>query len=1134
MRKGLLLLSLVCASLVATAQAPSGAWQPSRPNVIPYDDEDAILKSAYRESPYFMELSGTWRQRQTDSSIIYTRQLEAEKVWREFKVYLNVRCGRAVRVILNDAEVGRAGDSRHWNEFLLDAHLRYGRANTLAIEALRNPKDALLEAENLHTGLNGDPYLVFKSDPNIDDFRAAADFDPVAAAGTLSLDISLFNSKKKGRYYVEAEIWNPKGHSFDRMGRWVVFDKSTHATIDFTRTWSGVDPWSAESPALYTLVLRLRNEKMEEEEVIAARFGFRTVQVNDGTLLLNGKPVTLKGVTYGIEHTEGYAGRERIRQDLTTMKRNNINAVRTSRFSPMDPFFYDLCDELGLYVVCDANLLPSSSQRHAVATDQDFVPLFEHRVENLYGKYKNNTSIIAWSLGDTRDNGVCMAAAYKRLKTLDTHRPVVFAGADYSDNTDLIALASPSARQLRQALSKASDRPLLMLASVAAENFADLGDLWPLAENSHQLQGGFVDAWPLSADKLSDLKGLYSPFGIALTKLSLDDAEFAVFNRNDFSDFSAYRLEYTIFTNLRPNITAGDLPVAISGGGADKVSVGIPPIDLHPGEELFIRFDLSRRAVPSSAADAIVGSQVFALPRKAAAKPKLNLDDKIVIAQTDSVDGHTRYRVHMHSSEAAIDCADATLLWLTSGMVEFVADSLTLRFKGHTDWQRTLVAFSTRQPEPGVACIDAMYRYSSAAGAHVCDVRQTLAFYATGDVVADYTLAPSERLREPLVPEVAVHHHFAENDLIAWFGLDRQVSLPSRHSGIVGSFRQPLGKGISRQDVRWCALDNNAYRGLFVDVPDTLFRFDADGRRLVVTPCLRPAAKPSFRIHLRPYARERFNTSSVIVSEEHPGQLTRGGERPQDFVSVAYPTIRASMLEPPVIQASASRFSAPLTVSIASPSKGTVRYTLDGTEPSESSPLYSAPITLTTTTIVKARVFADGVPPSFTATRRFSYDYIVASSFSRKPNTPYNVGTDTILFDGIRGSVDDLTRDWLGFSGSGVTTTLKLAKPIDVESVTLRYAHAPQLWAFAPRSVTLAFSADGTSFGDTVRVELPFDPADQASETPQVVELSIPADRPAAAFVRIVADAIPSIPAWHRAKGLKPWLLMDEVEVIEK
>ena len=194
-----------------------------------------------------------------DSSIIYTRQLEAEKVWREFKVYLNVRCGRAVRVILNDAEVGRAGDSRHWNEFLLDAHLRYGRANTLAIEALRNPKDALLEAENLHTGLNGDPYLVFKSDPNIDDFRAVADFDPVAAAGTLSLDISLFNSKKKGRYYVEAEIWNPKGHSLDRMGRWVVFDKSTHATIDFTRTWSGVDPWSAESPALYTLVLRLRN-----------------------------------------------------------------------------------------------------------------------------------------------------------------------------------------------------------------------------------------------------------------------------------------------------------------------------------------------------------------------------------------------------------------------------------------------------------------------------------------------------------------------------------------------------------------------------------------------------------------------------------------------------------------------------------------------------------------------------------------------------------------------------------------------------------------------------------------------------------------------------------------------------------
>ena len=274
-----------------------------------------------------------------------------------------------------------------------------------------------------------------------------------------------------------------------------------------------------------------------------------------------------------------------------------------------------------------------------------------------------------------------------------------------------------------------------------------------------------------------------------------------------------------------------------------------------------------------------------------------------------------------------------------------------------------------------------------------------------------------------------------------------------------------------------------------------------------------PETSPlNFRLRLRPYH----------------------GIDPMTLHGYDFPRMDAGLLDPPTIEVSQQRFTAPLTVTLSSTAKGEIRYTLDGSEPDGSSPLYTRPITLTTTTVVKAKVFAKEVPPSFTATRKFSYDYIVATTFSRKPSTPYNVGADSILFDGVRGSVDDLTRDWIGFSGTGVTTTLRLSKPIDIDYVTLRYAHAPQLWAFAPRAVTLAFSSDGVTFGDTVSVELPFDPSEQSSEQPQVVELSVPARRQAAAYVRVLSEAIPSIPAWHRAKGLKPWLLMDEVTVVEK
>ena len=96
------------------------------------------------------------------------------------------------------------------------------------------------------------------------------------------------------------------------------------------------------------------------------------------------------------------------------------------------------------------------------------------------------------------------------------------------------------------------------------------------------------------------------------------------------------------------------------------------------------------------------------------------------------------------------------------------------------------------------------------------------------------------------------------------------------------------------------------------------------------------------------------------------------------------------MVEPPDIKASELRFSKPLSVTLSSKSKGEIRYTLDGSEPDETSTLYTNPFVLTSTTVVKARVFVKNGSPSFTSMHKFNYDYIVKTDFSRKPNTPYN------------------------------------------------------------------------------------------------------------------------------------------------
>ena len=1068
-RLSVLLLFWIAALATATAQP-----LPARANVTPYYEDADIEKGAYRESPYYMELTGSWQRQHTDSSVCYSREIDAEKNWADYLVYLNVRCGRAVHVYLNDYELGYADDSRHWNEFLLSPYLRAGRLNKLTIEAMTDARGALLEDKALLAGLNGEPYLLFKSDPGVVDYSIVADYDAATTSGIFTMYANVLCGKRKGKYYLEVELWDPQGHNFDRMGRWVVFSGKSKETLDLSRTWTGVQPWNAESPKLYTAIIRLRNERMEEEETVGTRFGFRRVEVKDGLLQLNGKAITIRGVTYGIEHTEGSASREQMRRDVETMKRHNINAVRTARFSPMDPYFYELCDRYGLYVVCDANLMPVSEQHQVVATDQNFLPLFERRVENLYGRYKNHTSIIAWSLGNSRDNGVCMTAAYKRLKALEKTRPVVFSGADHSESTDIIAPLLPEVANLKQSLKKQGTRPYIMLAAVDAAGFSRLEPLWQLVLGQRQLQGGFVDAWPLSETRLTELKQLFCPFDVSLSKISPDEGEFVVFNRNDFATFATTNLDYNIFTNRRSAITGGDLPVAVSAGSSDKVSMRIPHVDLQAGEELFIRFNLTTR-------------------RNARQPWQRDIDLPLGTVEFPLTQLRPARRLFVNDGPALPDSLDAQTLLPQQ-----------LYFVGHEEWTATCVGRQSRKPDERTLCVDYMWRYTAADGTTMCDVRSTYTHFSTGDVLVDYTIAATDRLQGgKLQPALLIG---IGADSITWFGLDREVCFSGAHSGQTGIYTQPAS-GLSRQQVRWCAARRGG-EGLFVEVLGEQCRLSADTRHLRMV----PSSATTLRLHLKPF---------------------REGN-PADFAGIEYPRMVAGVLEPPTINAAEVRFSAPLAVTITSKAPCEIRYTLDGSEPTEASPRYTGPITIGTTTVVKARAFAKGMPPSFTSTRRFNYDYIVTTAFSRKANTPYNVGADTLLFDGQKGTVDELNRGWLGFAGEPVTTTVMLAKPIAVAHLTLRYAHAPATWAFAPREVTLLLSTDGVNFSDTVKTLLPFDPADEAENSPRVVELNVPVGRAAVQAVKIIPTTIGAIPAWHRAKGLKPWMMMDEIEVAEQ
>ena len=444
--------------------------------------------------------------------------------------------------------------------------------------------------------------------------------------------------------------------------------------------------------------------------------------------------------------------------------------------------------------------------------------------------------------------------------------------------------------------------------------------------------------------------------------------------------------------------------------------------------------------------------------------------------------------------------------------------------------------------------IDVLMRYGSDKVKDLIDVRQTYLILATGDVLLSNDITLSEQAKT--IARAGLTIPFRGLDTVEWFGrniesyIDRhaagriaQQSLPTSEMTYVYPNNEHLYDGDEHQhsgnrtEVRWLALRNGAV-GLYADLIDTLCQFSvndsilnldfantgvggADANMNLDESMLVKDHQYHFVVHLRPYDCMEYNA--------------------QDFRRIVYPKVVSAIVEMPVIAKSRDRFDGPMQISIKCPtSKTEIRYTLDGSVPTEKSPLYTKPFTIQGSTIVSARAFKKGESPSFVAKQQFTFDYIVSCTYGHKPNTPYNKNAARALFDGEQGDVNDLSHGWLGFSGHDVEVTLELGKSIHLSQVQLRFAHVPDAWVFAPAKVEVCVSADGKEFSAPVEAEITYNPAEQSMNATQLQMLTVPVNRTNVRFVRIIATPIARIPAWHRAKGLNPWIMMDEIKIEEE
>jgi len=406
---------------------------------------------------------------------------------------------------LNGNYIGFSKDSKTPAEFDLTPYLKTG-SNTLALQVFRWSDGSYLECQDMWrmSGINRDVFIYARPQTYIRDFFAKGNLKDNYTNGNLEIDI-LFN-KLSDEYAKSHKLLinlYEKSNTTKPVSTETIALTSAAGTdsMHYEKSIPQVKKWTAETPDLYILTLSLLDQNGNCIESLSNRIGFRASEIKNGLLLVNGIAIKLKGVNrHEHDPVKGHViSRELMLQDIKLMKQNNINAVRTCHY-PNDPYWYELCDEYGLYVIDEANI-----ESHGMGYDPDRTlgnnPVWEKahidRTRRMVERDKNHPSVIIWSLGNEAGNGCNFQATYKWIKTRDLSRPVQYERAGHEWNTDIFCPMYESVQSLLDYTSKKQEKPLIQCeyAHAMGNSSGNLVDYWDAIDNNDQLQGGFIWDW---------------------------------------------------------------------------------------------------------------------------------------------------------------------------------------------------------------------------------------------------------------------------------------------------------------------------------------------------------------------------------------------------------------------------------------------------------------------------------------------------------------------------------------------------------------------------------------------------------------------------------------------------------------
>ena len=793
----------------------------------------------------------------------YKRTFNVPKTWKGQEVFLHFAgVNSAFYVWVNGQKVGYSEGSKTPAEFNVTELVKPG-ANQIAVEVYRWCTGSYLEDQDFWrvSGIERDVYLYAVPKVHISDFFVKSQLDKATYSdGEFDLAVDVKNASKKAvkKYKLEIKLLDKNKKAVISESSQVVVEPGKTTKIKFAKTLSDVLAWSAEKPNLYQLAIVLKDAKNNSVDATSLKTGFRTVEIEGGQLLVNGKAILIKGVNRH-EHDERNAHvvtKESMLKDIELFKRFNINAVRTSHY-PNTPLWYELCDEYGIYVVDEANIESHGYGYHpdkTLANNPVFHKMHLNRMQRMVKRDKNHPSIIIWSMGNEAGTGPAFLEGYKWIKAYDVTRPVQYERAELQTSikerhTDIVAwMYATMGRIEKNYLKKKDDRPFIWCeySHAMGNSNGNIADLWNFVHEHPTIQGGFIWDWVdqglIKKDKNGKeywgyggdfepegtkndqnfcLNGLVNPDrtlhpaiwevkkvyqDIQFNAVDLFSLKFKIANLYCFSNANEFNFTYEITENGKI-IKTGELKnLTIEPQKTKEITIVEPGIKAKAGMEYFINFYVKTKAKTKMLKQGhLIASEQFKLPVSTPVVKSTELKGKVAVQQGEKI------AIKGEGFEVKFDVKTGKMISLKNGSAEMINEAPEMNFwRAPTDndfgnkapkrvkvWRnagKNVMVKSHLVTKLGDESVAVEFKIEHINVKAISTI--TYIVSADGTVKVDSKFEPLERLKLPEIPKYGMRLAIPkEYKNVSYFGRGPHENYIDRNtSSFVGSYKTTVAE----------------------------------------------------------------------------------------------------------------------------------------------------------------------------------------------------------------------------------------------------------------------------------------------------------------------------------------------------